>query len=82
MRKIKAGTISDGVHDYYTYEYPTLVGWDIDGIPPDYGGYSGQTCEYNKLYYQRDKWHPTSISTAQLTDQDIYRQTLRFVVSP
>jgi len=79
---IKMDQSNNGVNDYYTYEYPTLVGWDIDGIPPDYGGYSGQTCEYNKLYYQRDKWHPTSISTAQLTDQDIYRQTLRFVVSP
>jgi len=78
VRKIKAGTISDGVHDYYTYEYPTLVGWDIDGIPPDYGGYSGQTCEYNKLYYQRDKRN----GVGTLLDQDIYRQTLRFVVSP
>ncbi len=74
---LKADQSNDGANDYYSYEYPTLI-----GVDPTYGGYSGQTCEYNKLYYQRDKWHPTSISTAQLTDQDIYRQTLRFVVSP
>ncbi len=73
MRKIKAGTISDGVHDYYTYEYPTLVGWDTDGIPPDYGGYSGQTCEYNKLYYQRDIRR-----SGVALDKDLYRLTLRF----
>ena len=74
---IKADQAGDGVHDYSTYEYSTLVGWDTDPNPPDYGGYSGQTCEYNDLYYQRDIRRP-GLQTP--LDMDLYRMTVRFLV--
>jgi len=77
VRKNKAEQIGDGVHDYSTYEYPTLVGWDTDSNPPDFGGYSGQTCEYNKLYYQRDIRRPGQQGAL---DMDLYRMTVRFQV--
>ena len=77
MRRNKAEQIGDGVHDYSTYEYPTLVGWDTDSNPPDFGGYSGQTCEYNMLYYQRDIRRPGQQGAL---DMDLYRMTVRFQV--
>ncbi len=54
--------------------HPTLIGWDTNPTPHDYGGYSGQTCEYNKLYYQRQ----THLPSGAISDQDLYRRTVRF----